>query len=664
MHLSANTVDFMRRLFFALLSCIVLIACDDDKQVVDYSYPEGGETPSVPEVPTVPEGPSELYGTLPILHTEGRWLCDESGNHVNIHGFWQTYTPWFNGGAWGENNWGGRDYEGCVAYNKGIIDKIVASGIKVDFMRLHMDSYWFVDPNRPSKSRISEYFKEELMREYFDKVYLPVIKHCISKGIRVIIRPYPCGEEADQPLKYGDGFFTILEKMWAYFSAHKDIRNNADVMFELMNEPVNIDADAHGGNRDKAVSEYMQHFIDLIRKNCKNIIWVPGLTWQQYYQCFVSYPLKGDNLGFAVHCYPGWYGSDAESSTGENGGNMGAGSGGYEPFYAGWNNAIAAAAELHPILITEMDWAAEKYNKTWGKSATGLAGGSGFGANFKYIMDKMGNVSYMTFTAPNDLALFPTESKKATTNYWNDPECCPWQIYYWYEEYAKGNIQPESADKIVIGSRTGSVTLTKSGSKELIVNAIRNNVVFPLQTGVELASSDPSIVTVDGTTITGVISGTVTITAKALGLEASITVDVLAPASASELFPVKVGKFDVNIWEKGTLDEETKTFTTGQYGFAGWKFDNLDISMHKYLVVKLGDKTDFSCQPSFRLFDSNNYWGKPAMYDFKNEKEVRVEIANMKNEEGGKLNAKTICIIGFWTLGGREVQIDDIYFED
>lgn len=96
----------MRRLFFALLSCIVLIACDDDKQVVDYSYPEGGETPSVPEVPTVPEGPSELYGTLPILHTEGRWLCDESGNHVNIHGFWQTYTPWFNGGAWGENNWG------------------------------------------------------------------------------------------------------------------------------------------------------------------------------------------------------------------------------------------------------------------------------------------------------------------------------------------------------------------------------------------------------------------------------------------------------------------------------------------------------------------------------------------------------------------------------
>lgn len=53
-----------------------------------------------------------------------------------------------------------------------------------------------------------------------------------------------------------------------------------------------------------------------------------------------------------------------------------------------------------------MDWAPEKYNASWGKAYTGTAGGAGFGANFKYIMDNTGNVSWLVFTGVSILAQF------------------------------------------------------------------------------------------------------------------------------------------------------------------------------------------------------------------------------------------------------------------
>ncbi|MBO7438261.1 MAG: hypothetical protein J6U21_01125, partial [Bacteroidales bacterium] len=30
------------------------------------------------------------------LHVDGRYLKDEQGNIVNLHGIAQTYSPWFN----------------------------------------------------------------------------------------------------------------------------------------------------------------------------------------------------------------------------------------------------------------------------------------------------------------------------------------------------------------------------------------------------------------------------------------------------------------------------------------------------------------------------------------------------------------------------------------
>ena len=70
------------------------------------------------------------------LNVVGRYLVDETGNTVNLHGFGQTYSPFFN-----ENAWGNYDVSACLKYNQRMIDAVLAAGWEMDFIRMHMDPY-------------------------------------------------------------------------------------------------------------------------------------------------------------------------------------------------------------------------------------------------------------------------------------------------------------------------------------------------------------------------------------------------------------------------------------------------------------------------------------------------------------------------------------------
>ena len=59
---------------------------------------------------------------MPRLHVEGRYLVDPHGNKVNLHGFAQTYSPWFN--EMGQK-WDNYDVAKCLKYNQGLIDDII-----------------------------------------------------------------------------------------------------------------------------------------------------------------------------------------------------------------------------------------------------------------------------------------------------------------------------------------------------------------------------------------------------------------------------------------------------------------------------------------------------------------------------------------------------------
>lgn len=364
---------------------------------------------------------SALAQVVP-LHVDGRYFKDPDGRVVNLHGFAQTYSPWFNERG---TKWTNYDVRACLAYNQSLIDDILAAGWKMDFVRLHMDPYWSNIPGRHTKSEndISA-FSMERFKKYLDEVFVPMAEYAIGKGLYVIMRPPGV---CPMNIRVGDDYQKYLMQVWDYVSRHPRLRNNAGVMFELANEPVNIlGADGRRAGT-KELTAYLQPIVKKMRRHCRNILLIPGLGWQSHYADFVKYPVKGKNIGYAVHCYPGWYnGGHGEGDVVVN----------YTGFKQGWDEQIMPLSRVAPMIVTEMDWAPSKYRSSWGKSDTGVAGGKGFGANFRKLADECGNMGWLLFTSPELLARFKDEAPQdGNHTFLTDPEACPWPCYHWFEEY-------------------------------------------------------------------------------------------------------------------------------------------------------------------------------------------------------------------------------------
>ena len=413
---------------------------------------------------------------LQALHVEGRYLCLPDGTPINLHGFGQTYSPWFNeqGRGWGWSY----NTDDCLRYNQGLIDKILDAGWEMRWLRLHMDPYWSNEPgvSTTGENDISA-FRLTRFKKYLDEVFVPMAEYAISHGLYVVMRPPGV---CPKDIFIGGEYQKYLLTVWGVVASHEKLRNNPAVMFELANEPVNImgtngtigsSGDAHA----EACSQFFQAIVDSIRScGADNILWVPGLGYQSQYAGYVKYPIQGDNIGYAVHCYPGWYGSDSESDTGSAEQGVVTKGAGYLEFQSGWNAQVAPVAEIAPILITEMDWAPQKYNASWGKATTGTAGGVGFGANFRYIMDRTGNVSWMLFTGPELLAKYDDSLPDGQT-FLTDPEACARPCYRWFKEYADPNWQFE--DTLAIR------TLSFPGSDALFNPSIWEKGSFDASTG-------------------------------------------------------------------------------------------------------------------------------------------------------------------------------------
>ena len=115
----------------------------------------------------------------------------------------------------------------------------------------------------------------------------------------------------------------------------------------------------------------------------------------------------------------------------------------------------------------------------------------------------------------------------------------------------------------------------------------------------------------------------------------TLAVTVLHPFSLTK------EAFDPSIWEKGSFDENTRTLITGQYGFGG----------------------DNTSGASFRIFDKNNYWTDPATYDFGSSRKVTVDLQNMKDKNGTKIDPSHLYIVGFWSTGNKPIIINRVNLE-
>lgn len=603
-------------------------------------------------------GPEDL--TPLELNVVGRYLKDAEGNIVNLHGFGQTFSPYFNGFAWNDY-----DVEGCLRHNKNMIDRIMAAGWEMNFVRMHMDPYWSDDTSMESvRYEGHERFSEQRFRKYLDEVFVPMAEYAVSKGLYVVMRPPGVSPEK---IALNDDYQSFLIKVWGIVSKHKKLRNNGRIMFELANEPINIkgpdgsyssSGDGHFAN----MQAYFQAVIDKIRDNgARNIIWVPGLGYQSQYAGFADHRFKGENIGFAIHVYPGWYGSDAEVGPSEDVG--GVSGGGYEGFQRGWDAQIKPVADYAPVMVTEMDWAPAKYDSSWGKSVTGVSGGKGFGANFKYIADNAGNVSWMIFTSPELLAQFrDVPGAPGDYTFLNDPEACPWPVYHWFKEYAGKSAPEGELTGLEILNVSDRLDIRMGDSRSLIVNALyADGTSKPVTDKSVFAVDKNGVVAVDGGKLVALREGQVRLTVSYTS-ESGVTESLSVAVNVITPFPLTEEMFDPSIWEKGTFDESTRILTTGQYGFGGWRYaEGLDLSGFSKLIVEIGSDND--SQLSFRLFDKNNYWSDPAMYDFGSSRKITVDLHDMKDKNGNAIDPAHLYIIGFWSLGFKPFIIENITLE-
>lgn len=405
------------------------------------------------------------WGQTPRLTVVGNHLEDPEGNQVMLHGVMDTPSPYFSGYRFTDGNWIDvyRDGDKYIDKCKNYFDKLFTAitdtkqGSWCNVFRLHLDPCWTDDPNvradgfteknnkvyDPHGNEVSGeaniyHFSKSRLVKYLDKLYLPLAELAKGHGLYVIMRPPGV---CPGTIQVGDYYQKYLMTVWDEVTKNKTVLANSDwLSIELANEPVGL-LDQNGKDTDQAMHDFFQPIVDKIRANgFKGIIWVPGKTWQQNYKGYKRYPIEGENIGYAVHFYPGWYNtSDTQHNPSTS----------IEAFLSS-----VPVVKTNPIMITEVDWSPEDPNGqghfnesgAWvkpncGTWATGST--SKFGEGYKAVLEYFDNIG-MTLTHTHDYIdidrylkdkkLLPAFHDKLANNAY---EACSGGCFAWYPEFAK-----------------------------------------------------------------------------------------------------------------------------------------------------------------------------------------------------------------------------------
>ena len=312
---------------------------------------------------------------------------NSSGQPVLLSGWHQpSGSYWtYQSSSYYLNQYGGNRHAAVLAYLKDITDTFTTTSSKYGSSHgWYMNQIrLFIDREDMGDVAAGTYNFAGLQSVTQD-VIIPFINYAKTKGVYVTL-----GLD-----------FTILNnqattqanldkfnQIWGYLSSQSAIKSADNVMFELINEPVQAFANGSwGGNPAQSdfvaywnsLKTFQNSMISTIRNNgADNVIWAAGLGWDQYYQLCASYPLTDplNNYGYAVHWYPGYGAHDN-----------------YATLQQIWDDTIKPCANSYPINITETTW----FKTLPGDSSYwDLFNGSneGFGKNTKAIFTAAGNVS-------------------------------------------------------------------------------------------------------------------------------------------------------------------------------------------------------------------------------------------------------------------------------
>ena len=621
---------------------------------------------------------------LPTLHVEGKWLVDQEGNHVVLHGVMDTPNMYFNGWRWG-SPWDGSG----VGYNstgvtkcKTYFEKILTAleKAKCNVFRLHLDPAWTNDPSdsytypgaadQPAEATSEadiKKFNPSRLRSYLTALYWPLMQKAMNHGMYVVVRPPGV---CPPNLKVGDYYQQYLMTVWDIVSSNANIKKYAgQISIELANEPVNL-KNANNEDDPRAMYDYFQPIVDKIRANgFTGIIWAPGTGWQSNYRGYATHPIEGYNIGYAVHDYCGWYGCSDNNPDAQNKINN-------------FHNQVPVV-DFAPVIITEVDWSPENPNAeghydehgnwvkpNYGTWATGST--SKWGAAYKAMLDHYGNIS-MTLSGTGcliDIDAYLNYNK--VTPAFNGLEeacgkaCMDWYADYYNVDWPHADIMTYGEDmlaveKLEVADENVELMIGNSSSPTLTATFRYGHTGYVSSKAVYEANSD--VVAIEDGQIKGVKDGTADVTAKytdPLGntKEATFTVN-------SSFFPFGAKFIKTNLYAEGTYWESSHTFKPGQYGQMGWVYsDGADMSGYKYLVIQLKVASSNS---HLNIFTDNSIWG--ACYsttDFGTKKQIVVNLETAKytsdgNKKGQPLDTKNVRIVSFWGNGNQYIMVTDMY---
>lgn len=365
-----------------------------------------------------------------------------------LHGVMDTPNAWFNGGRWGWEY----DAEGlnrCLDYFEKMFTGLEIA--RCNIFRLHLDPVWTNDKDYAYPPAVAQpqgiggeadisHFNPDRLHSYMQTLYIPLAMKALRHGMYVVLRPPGV---CPPNLRVGDYYQEYLKEVWDIVSKNDTVRKYAGhIALELANEPINI-KNRTDGNDARALHDYFQPIVDTIHANgFKGIIWVPGTGFQSNYADYASFPIAGNNIGYAVHIYPGWY--DCSDESVEHDGDI-------EKSKAAFIDQFrrqVPVAETHPIFVSEVDWSPLReplefaHNNEWGQpvyrnlGTWATASTSKWGQCFKAALDHFGNMS-MTLTHPSDyldLDSLVADPLHPVPAFGGNPEACSGACWKWYAE--------------------------------------------------------------------------------------------------------------------------------------------------------------------------------------------------------------------------------------
>ena len=205
-------------------------------------------------------------------------------------------------------------------------------------------------------------------------------------------------------------------------------------------------------------------------------------------------------------------------------------------------------------------------------------------------------------------------------------------------------------------------TVTPGGNSPLeIISTSKSGITTNVSSNCRYDVKNPAVASVIGGTIRGVSEGSTEIDATYTDLMGNS--QTLSFTVSVETFPLTEDGFNPSIYGNGSYIERVHAFTGSQYGFGGWTYPGgLDISQYNYIVVHL--RRSSSSKPSFRLFDKNDYWASPAIYDMGTNRDLVIDLHNMKDSNGEVVDPSHIYIAGFWSLGGQAIYISEVFLSN